>query len=135
MNKSGIKNMNQALKYNIYQQHCPARLFFEKIADKWVLLIINVLAREIQHFNLLKKSIQGISPKVLSQKLKMLERDGFIERQVQNTSPIRVDYSLTPLGLEVAKMAYQLKDWAESNIEQVIYAQQRFDSIQHEESE
>ena len=127
--------MNQALKYNIYQQHCPARLFFEKIADKWVLLIINVLAREIQHFNLLKKSIQGISPKVLSQKLKMLERDGFIERQVQNTSPIRVDYSLTLLGLEVAKMAYQLKDWAESNIEQVIYAQQRFDAIQQEETE
>ncbi|MCH7314869.1 helix-turn-helix domain-containing protein [Acinetobacter sp. ANC 3882] len=124
--------MNQALKYDIYQQHCPARLFFEKIADKWVLLIINVLARETQHFNLLKKSIQGISPKVLSQKLKMLERDGFIERQVQDTAPIRVDYSLTTLGLEVAEMAYQLKDWAESNIEQVIYAQQRFDSIQEE---
>lgn len=127
--------MNQALKYDIYQQHCPARLFFEKIADKWVLMIINVLARETQHFNLLKKSIQGISPKVLSQKLKMLERDGFIQRQVQNTAPIRVDYSLTLLGLEVAEMAYQLKDWAESNIEQVIYAQQRFDSIQHQEIE
>ncbi|ENX36044.1 winged helix-turn-helix transcriptional regulator [Acinetobacter courvalinii] len=127
--------MNQALKYDIYQQHCPARLFFEKIADKWVLMIINVLARDIQHFNLLKKSIQGISPKVLSQKLKMLERDGFIQRQVQNTAPIRVDYSLTPLGLEVAEMAYQLKDWAESNIEQVIYAQQHFDSIQEQEIE
>ncbi|ENX04478.1 hypothetical protein F900_00050 [Acinetobacter modestus] len=129
--KKGL-NMNQALKYNIYQQHCPARLFFEKIADKWVLLIINILARETQHFNLLKKSIQGISPKVLSQKLKLLERDGFIVRQVQDTAPIRVDYSLTPLGLEVAKMAYQLKDWAESNIEQVIYAQQRFDAIQEQ---
>ncbi|MGA6137695.1 winged helix-turn-helix transcriptional regulator [Acinetobacter dispersus] len=127
--------MNQALKYDIYQQHCPARLFFEKIADKWVLMIINVLARETQHFNLLKKSIQGISPKVLSQKLKMLERDGFIERQVQDTAPIRVDYSLTALGLEVAEMAYQLKDWAESNIEQVIYAQQRFDTIQEQELE
>lgn len=127
--------MNQALKYDVYQQHCPARLFFEKIADKWVLLIINGLARETQHFNLLKKSIQGISPKVLSQKLKMLERDGFIERQVQNTAPIRVDYSLTPLGLEVAEMAYQLKDWAESNIEQVICAQQRFDAIQEQQFE
>ncbi|VXA57758.1 conserved hypothetical protein; putative transcriptional regulator [Acinetobacter proteolyticus] len=127
--------MNQALKYDIYQQHCPARLFFEKIADKWVLLIINVLARETQHFNLLKKSIQGISPKVLSQKLKMLERDGFIERQVQDTAPIRVDYSLTTLGLEVAEMAYQLKDWAESNIEQVIYAQRRFDTIQEQQFE
>ncbi|MDM1022147.1 helix-turn-helix domain-containing protein [Acinetobacter sp. VNK23] len=125
--------MNQALKYDIYQQHCPARLFFEKIADKWVLLIINILSQETQHFNLLKKNIQGISPKVLSQKLKMLERDGFIERRVQNTSPIRVDYSLTLLGIEVAKMAYQLKDWAESNIEQVISAQQRFDATQQQE--
>jgi DNA-binding HxlR family transcriptional regulator len=44
---TGLK-MNTALKYNIYQQHCPARLFFEKIADKWVLLIINVLADETQ---------------------------------------------------------------------------------------
>ena len=81
--------MNECLKYNIFQQHCPARLFFEKIADKWVLLILNVLEEETQHFNLLKKNIQGISPKVLSQKLKMLERDGFIERKIQNTSPIR----------------------------------------------
>ncbi|NAR78278.1 transcriptional regulator [Acinetobacter haemolyticus] len=122
--------MIKGLKYNIYQQHCPARLFFEKIADKWVLLIINVLAKESQHFNLLKKNIEGISPKVLSQKLKMLERDGFIERQVQDTSPIRVEYSLTALGLEVAEMAFQLKEWAESNIEQIISAQQRFDAIQ-----
>ncbi len=66
--------MNECLKYNIFQQHCPARLFFEKIADKWVLLILNILEHETQHFNLLKKNIEGISPKVLSQKLKMLER-------------------------------------------------------------
>ncbi|ENW95510.1 winged helix-turn-helix transcriptional regulator [Acinetobacter sp. NIPH 298] len=127
--------MTKNLKYNIYQQHCPARLFFEKIADKWVLLILNKLEQETQHFNLLKKSIQGISPKVLSQKLKMLERDGFIQRKVQNTSPIRVDYSLTLLGLEIAKMAYQLKDWAEQNIEEIILAQQRFDEIQAEQTE
>ena len=111
------------------------RIFFEKIADKWVLLIINVLADETQHFNLLKKNIQGISPKVLSQKLKMLERDGFIQRQVQNTSPIRVDYSLTSLGHEVAKMAFQLKDWAETNIEKVISAQQKFDSSPKQEND
>lgn len=128
--KLRVPKMIKGLKYNIYQQHCPARLFFEKIADKWVLLIINVLAKESQHFNLLKKNIEGISPKVLSQKLKMLERDGFIERQVQDTSPIRVEYSLTALGLEVAEMAFQLKNWAESNIEQIISAQQRFDAIQ-----
>ncbi|MEW7105215.1 winged helix-turn-helix transcriptional regulator [Acinetobacter baumannii] len=119
--------MNEGLKYNVFQQHCPARLFFEKIADKWVLLILNVLEEETQHFNLLKKNIQGISPKVLSQKLKMLERDGFIERKIQDTSPIRVDYSLTPLGQNVAAMAYQLKEWAETNIEQVLAAQMTYD--------
>lgn len=119
--------MNECLKYNVFQQHCPARLFFEKIADKWVLLILNVLEEETQHFNLLKKNIQGISPKVLSQKLKMLERDGFIERKIQNTSPIRVDYSLTSLGQNVASMAFQLKEWAENNIEQVLAAQMTYD--------
>ncbi|OTS01864.1 winged helix-turn-helix transcriptional regulator [Acinetobacter pittii] len=119
--------MNECLKYNVFQQHCPARLFFEKIADKWVLLILNVLEEETQHFNLLKKNIQGISPKVLSQKLKMLERDGFIERKIQNTSPIRVDYSLTSLGQNVASMASQLKEWAETNIEQVLAAQMTYD--------
>ncbi|HGW4637915.1 TPA: helix-turn-helix domain-containing protein [Acinetobacter baumannii] len=119
--------MNECLKYNIFQQHCPARLFFEKIADKWVLLILNILEHETQHFNLLKKNIEGISPKVLSQKLKMLERDGFIERKIQDTSPIRVDYSLTTLGQNVAAMAYQLKEWAETNIEQVLAAQIMYD--------
>ncbi|MDC4474327.1 helix-turn-helix transcriptional regulator [Acinetobacter baumannii] len=119
--------MNECLKYNIFQQHCPARLFFEKIADKWVLLILNILEHETQHFNLLKKNIEGISPKVLSQKLKMLERDGFIERKIQDTCPIRVDYSLTPLGQNVAAMAYQLKEWAETNIEQVLAAQIIYD--------
>ncbi|HEE5744884.1 TPA: helix-turn-helix transcriptional regulator [Acinetobacter baumannii] len=119
--------MKECLKYNIFQQHCPARLFFEKIADKWVLLILNILEHETQHFNLLKKNIEGISPKVLSQKLKMLERDGFIERKIQDTSPIRVDYSLTPLGQNVAAMTYQLKEWAETNIEQVLAAQIMYD--------
>lgn len=121
--------MKECLKYNIFQQHCPARLFFEKIADKWVLLILNILEHETQHFNLLKKNIEGISPKVLSQKLKMLERDGFIERKIQDTSPIRVDYSLTPLGQNVAAMAYQLKEWAETNIEQVLAAQIMYDTV------
>lgn len=57
----------------------------------------------------------------------MLERDGFIERKIQNTSPIRVDYSLTSLGQNVASMAFQLKEWAETNIEQVLAAQMTYD--------
>lgn len=122
--------MNSMLAYNVYSQFCPARLFFEKMADKWVLLILNVLDREPLHFNLLKKKIEGISPKVLSQKLKILERDGFIKREIQKTTPIRVEYSLTDLGHDVSQTAFKLKEWAESNIEIVLKAQHYYDLAQ-----
>ncbi|MCU4602484.1 winged helix-turn-helix transcriptional regulator [Acinetobacter ursingii] len=120
--------MNALLAYNVYSQFCPARLIFEKMADKWVLLILNVLEEQPIHFNLLKKKIEGISPKVLSQKLKILERDGFILRQVQDSSPIRVEYRLTDLGRDVSQTALQLKGWAETHIEAVLKAQQNYDS-------
>ena len=126
--------MNQALCYNVYQQNCPARLFFETLADKWVLLIMNGLEQEPKHFNLLKKNIEGISPKVLSQKLKKLERDGFIQRKVIETSTLRVEYSLTEFGLDFARTAYQMKEWAESNIEHVLQAQQRYDVLNQAEA-
>ncbi|MPW44043.1 winged helix-turn-helix transcriptional regulator [Acinetobacter guerrae] len=122
--------MNALLAYNVYSQFCPARLIFEKMADKWVLLILNVLEEQPIHFNLLKKKIEGISPKVLSQKLKILERDGFILRQVQDSSPIRVEYRLTDLGRDVSQTALQLKGWAETHIESVLKAQQNYDSSQ-----
>ena len=122
--------MNAPLAYNVYSQFCPARLFFEKMADKWVLLILNILGEQPIHFNLLKKKIEGISPKVLSQKLKILERDGFIKREIQQSSPIRVEYSLTDLGRDVSHTALQLKEWAESNIDIVLKAQHQYDSTQ-----
>ena len=122
--------MNALLAYNVYSQFCPARLIFEKMADKWVLLILNVLEEQPIHFNLLKKKIEGISPKVLSQKLKILERDGFILRQVQDSSPIRAEYRLTDLGRDVSQTALQLKGWAETHIEAVLKAQQNYDSSQ-----
>ena len=93
-------------------------------------MILNRLEDQALHFNLLKKSIEGISPKVLSQKLKILERDGFITRHVQATSPVRVNYQLTDIGREISKTAFQLKDWAESNIEQILQAQQQYDALQ-----
>lgn len=126
-----LNDQQNALKYNVYSQLCPARSFFEKLADKWILMILSALEQQPIHFNLLKKNIEGISPKVLSQKLKLLERDGFITRHVQNTSPIRVDYQLTALGHDVSRTAFLLKNWAENNIEHVLQAQQNYDAQQH----
>jgi len=125
-----LPNMNNCPDFNIYHPKCPSRLFFENMADKWVLFILDTLFNQPEHFNALKKKIIGISPKVLSQKLKMLERDGFIIREILDTRPIRVEYTLSSLGFEFSKTALSFKIWAEDNMQHVIRAQKQFDSSQ-----
>lgn len=122
--------MNNALAFNVYHPNCPSRLFFSNLADKWVLFILDTLATQPTHFNALKKTIAGISPKVLSQKLKMLERDGFIQREMLDTRPIKVMYALSPLGNELAQTALQFKLWAEKHMPQVLEAQQKYDATE-----
>lgn len=122
--------MQKSMKFNIYHPNCPSRLFFSNLADKWVLYILDTLQSQPAHFNALKKTIVGISPKVLSQKLKMLERDGFILREVLQTRPIKVSYSLSPLGQELANTALHLKHWAEAHMQQVLIAQQKYDAAE-----
>ena len=122
--------MTNAFNFNIFHPNCPARSFFEKFADKWILLIIYRLEQQSQHFNELKKSLDGISPKVLSHKLKNLERDGFISRTIHENNVIRVEYALTNLGCEFAQTALSFKIWAEDNAQHVIKAQQQFDDQQ-----
>ena len=122
--------MNKVINFNIFEPNCPARSFFDKFADKWMLLIIYRLDRQSKHFNELKKSLDGISPKVLSQKLKILERDGFISRTIHENKVIRVEYTITTLGAEFAQTALSFKIWAEGNMQHVIRAQQQFDAVQ-----
>lgn len=123
--------MNSECKFDVYHPSCPSRLFFENMADKWVLYILDTLKNQPHHFNSLKKMIVGISPKVLSQKLKMLERDGFILRTALNTRPIKIEYSLTDLGLEFAAHADKFKSWTENNMSRVLEAQQQYDVLQN----
>ena len=123
--------MQATAAYNVYHPRCPSRLFFENMADKWVLYILDTLKTQPQHFNSLKKLIINISPKVLSQKLKMLERDGFISRTALDTRPIKVEYALTALGEELAETAFQFKLWAEGNMSRVLDAQHQYDVLQN----
>ena len=124
--------MNKVINFNIFKTNCPARSFFDKFADKWILLIIYQLASQSMYFNELKKSLDGISPKVLSQKVKILERDGFISRTIHENKVIRVEYAITALGAEFTQAALSFKIWAEENMQHVIRAQQQFDAVQSE---
>ena len=114
--------------YSVYSEACPTRLVLERLADKWVALVLVRLAERPLRFNQLRREIEGVSQKVLSQTLKRLERDGLIGRQAFATVPVTVEYSITPLGRTLAETVQALARWAEAHIEAVMAAQAAYDA-------
>lgn len=120
--------MNAQLSWNVYEPDCPTRLMLDRIADKWTVLIIARLADGKQRFGVLRRDVAGISPKVLTHKLRELERDGIITRRIYASVPPKVEYSLTPLGHTLIDLVESIRVWAEGHIEAVLAAQQAFDA-------
>jgi len=85
------------------------------IGDKWSLLILFILRDGCMRFNALLRGVEGISQKVLAATLKDLERDGYIKREVLNTSPPCVEYSLTAMGQNFLEILGTVSGWVESN--------------------
>ncbi|HEV7252562.1 MAG TPA: helix-turn-helix domain-containing protein [Mesorhizobium sp.] len=115
-------------QYCVYSASCPTRLVLDHIADKWAALILRVLSEGPTRFNQLRRRIDGVSQKVLSQALKRLERDGLVSRRAFPTVPVTVEYSVTPLGQTLCAQIFALSDWAEKNVEAVLEAQARYDA-------
>ena len=86
------------MKPNAYAAACPTRQILDRVGDKWAVLILLLIREEPMRFNALRRAIEGISQKMLSQVLKSLERDGLIRRRAIATVPVTVEYSITPLG-------------------------------------
>jgi DNA-binding HxlR family transcriptional regulator len=113
---------------NTYSANCPTRLVLDRIADKWAVLVLGLLFTGPVRFNELRRRIDGVSQKMLSQTLKSLERDGLVSRKATPTVPVTVEYSITPLGTTLAATVDALRIWAESNIDDVLAAQKRYDA-------
>jgi DNA-binding HxlR family transcriptional regulator len=118
----------QNMKPNAYAANCPTRQILDRVGDKWAVLILLLVRDEPMRFNALRRAIEGISQKMLSQVLKSLERDGLIKRRVIATVPVTVEYSITPLGATLSKAVDALRDWAENNLKEVLNAQRRYDA-------
>ncbi len=114
-------------EWNSYAANCPTRVVLDRIADKWTVLVIGLLVSGPARFNQMRREIEGVSQKMLAQTLKKLERDGLLERMVFATVPVIVQYSITPLGRTLAEAIGPLQSWAETHIEEVIAAQERYD--------
>ena len=110
-----------------FNAQCPTRRVLDRIGDKWAVLILILLERETLRFNELRRRVDSISQKMLSQTLKSLERDGLISRRVFATVPVTVEYALTPLGRTLASTVQALTQGAEAHIGEVEEAQRRYD--------
>ncbi|GAB5468672.1 MAG: helix-turn-helix domain-containing protein [Rhodospirillales bacterium] len=110
--------MTQA--WNAFSANCPTRRLLDRIANKWTALVIDLLAQGTQRFSALKRAIEGISQKMLTQTLRALEADGLVARAVYATVPVTVEYSLTPLGHSLQAALSPLRRWAEANMKAVL---------------
>lgn len=115
------------MKYDVYAKHCPSRMILDRISNKWSMLVLNRLRQDTVRFNQLRREIDGISQKVLSQTLKNLERDGLVDRNAYPTVPVTVEYSITELGRTLSDTVHILTHWAEENFDAVVKAQQEYD--------
>jgi DNA-binding HxlR family transcriptional regulator len=99
----------------------------QRIGDKWSILVVSRLGSGPMRFSELRTVIGGISQKMLTTTLRILERDGFVTRTAFATIPPRVDYELTDLGRELLVPVNALGDWARDNIVRINAARAKFD--------
>lgn len=100
----------------VFSNACPSREIFNHITNKWGCLCLVALLNGTMRFSDMRRKLNGISEKMLAQTLQILEKDGFINRVAYPVIPPHTEYSLTPLGEEIAKRLESLIDWLESNI-------------------
>ena len=117
---------------DVYAQNCPTRLLLDRIADKWTVLLLTTLDPEREQggpmrFNALKRRVEGVSQKMLSQTLRQMERDGLVSRTVRASVPVEVTYALTSLGATLVTALQPMVDWAETQMPAVAEAQSAFD--------
>lgn len=100
---------------------------FDRLGDKWSLLLVSILSNGPARFTTLKHAAEGISQRMLTLTLRKLERDGLVARTVFAEVPPRVEYALTPLGESLVPPAMALADWAVSRHDQITAHQRTFD--------
>ena len=116
------------MEISAYAKDCPSRQILDRIGDTWSVLIVVLLAGGTHRYTELARRIQGVSPKMLTQTLRGLERDGLIERTVHPVVPPRVDYALTSLGHSLHGLVEGLEKWAETHIDDVQAARAAYDA-------
>ena len=115
-----------AKRGNPYEQGCPTRHILDRIGDKWTVLIVGALGDESLRFSELRRRIEGISQKMLTQTLRALEEDGLVTRTVYAEVPARVEYRLTEAGHSLRAPLQALEEWSITHLADVLHARTRY---------
>lgn len=99
---------------------CPSREVLRHVTSSWGVLVLIGLEGRTRRFSELRRAIGGVSERMLAQTLQQLEGDGFVQRVAYKVVPPHVEYSLTPLGAEVAEKVRGLADWIELNLDRIL---------------
>ncbi|MFJ9247060.1 winged helix-turn-helix transcriptional regulator [Streptomyces sp. NPDC101776] len=127
MDTTQERTEEQNFPYSVFAKACPSRGTLEHVTGRWGGLTLCALHEGSLRFNELRRRVDGVSEKMLSQTLHALERDGLVHREAQPTNPPRVDYELTPLGHGVAERLMGLVDFVEGRMDEVLKARTRYD--------
>jgi len=107
----------------LFNRNCPSREILKHLTSRWGVLVLIALLEREHRFSELRRKVGGVSEKMLAQTLQTLEADGFVNRHSHPVVPPHVDYSLTPIGREVAGKVREFADWIEVNIGRILEAQ------------
>lgn len=110
-----------------YLAACPSRQILDLLANKWTMLVMGALGGGPLRFGELRRKLDGVTQKMLTQTLRNLERDGLVIRTVYPTIPPRVEYGATDLGRSVVGLLEAIRVWSEQHINDVLDARQGYD--------
>lgn len=122
---------SEEVTFDVYAKDCPSRQVLDRIGDTWSVLIIVSLADGPRRYSELAARIEGVSPKMLTQTLRGLERDGLLTRAVFAEVPPRVEYDLTTLGHSLLGLVSGLEAWAQEHMPDVVNARDAYDTRVH----
>jgi DNA-binding HxlR family transcriptional regulator len=111
----------------VYRGDCPSRAILDQIADKWSMLVLAVL-NEPRRFNMIKRRLDGITQRVLTQTLRKLERNGMVTRRILPGPPLGVEYALTPLGRSLQAPFAVLYAWTVAHMDEIQSFQHDYDA-------
>ncbi|WP_116205709.1 winged helix-turn-helix transcriptional regulator [Amycolatopsis circi] len=119
--------VRQPLPSDLFEELCPSSMVPFRFGDKWSALVIRCLEDGPRRFSELRVPLHRVTPKMLTQTLRGLERSGLVSRTAHADPALGVEYALTPLGRSLLKPMWALCDWAAEHWEELLEAHEAYE--------